>query len=200
MRSTARKADRAGLLASCVGPLTGQGIQDDDRDGQRVRDHRRQERLLRELHEARLERQVDRAFGAEDLQLETEKAEQPGQGDDEARDPEPGVHRAVREADDEGDADRDEDREDDRPAPTHGAHRDDRRCEAADRPDREVDLAQQQHQDDTDGDRADGGALQREVDEVARGEEGVVQALEHDPDDDEPDHHRDGAEVPTSQP
>ena len=61
----------------------------------------------------------------------------------------------------------------------HGHHR---RGEAADRADREVDLAEQQDEHDADRDRPHGRDLQHQVGEVDRGEEAVVLELEDRPD------------------
>ena len=68
-----------------------------------------------------------------------------------------------------------------------------RHGDAADRADvghRQVDLADQQHEHDADGDRGDRRHLQEQVGEVALGEEGVVEHAEHDGDDDQPDDDR----------
>ena len=56
-----------------------------------------------------------------------------------------------------------------------------RRGEAADRADREVDLAEQQHVDDADRDQADRGDLQHQVGQVLGREEAVVLELEDRP-------------------
>ena len=58
-----------------------------------------------------------------------------------------------------------------------------RRGEAADRADREVDLAHHQDADDAERDDADGRAIEQQVDEVVRRQEDRVEALEHGPDD-----------------
>ena len=60
--------------------------------------------------------------------------------------------------------------------------------QAADRPDREVDLAEQQHEDDSDRDQADGCDLEHQVGEVLGREEAIVLGLEDDPDHRQADH------------
>ena len=63
----------------------------------------------------------------------------------------------------------------------------DRRGEPGDRADRQVDLAEQQHEHDADRDGADRRALQREVDEVVGRQEARVEGLEDAPDQHEAD-------------
>ena len=60
----------------------------------------------------------------------------------------------------------------------HEGDGEDRRGEPADRADREVDLAEQQHEHDADRHRADRGALHGQVDEVGARQEGRVEDLE----------------------
>ncbi len=60
----------------------------------------------------------------------------------------------------------------------HERHGEDRRREPADRADREVDLAEQQHEHDAERDRADRRALHREVHEVGARQEDRVEHLE----------------------
>ena len=66
---------------------------------------------------------------------------------------------------------------------------------AADEADRQVDLPQQQDEDDPHADRRDRRRLDDEVDEVPRGQEVRVLALEDDRDDDQADDDRQRAEV-----
>ena len=82
-----------------------------------------------------------------------------------------------------------------RPAVLDAEHRHHAGGEAADRADREVDLAEQQDEHDADRDRRHGGDLQGEVGEVYGGEEAVVGDLEDRPDDRDPDQHPDRGEV-----
>ena len=70
-----------------------------------------------------------------------------------------------------------------RPAVLHVEHRHHCGGEPADRADRQVDLAEQQHEHDAHRDRAHGHDLQHEVGEVDGREEPVVEGLEDDPDD-----------------
>ena len=81
-----------------------------------------------------------------------------------------------------------------------GQDRHHRRREAADGADRQVDLAEQQHEDDADRDRRDRGDLKREVREVDRGEEPVVGDLEDRPDDRDAQEDADRAELSAREP
>src|SRR3954452_1739122 len=76
-----------------------------------------------------------------------------------------------------------------------GQQRDDPPRHTADVADRQVDLAQQQHEDDPHADGREGGRLDDEVDEVASGEEVRVLRLEDDPDDDQADDDRQRAQL-----
>jgi hypothetical protein len=67
---------------------------------------------------------------------------------------------------------------------------------AAHRPDRQVDLGQQQHQHHADGDGPGGDQLEEQVGEVLRGQEPVVGHPEDRPDDGDAHDHRQGAELP----
>jgi hypothetical protein len=74
-------------------------------------------------------------------------------------------------------------------------HRHDAGTEARDDPDRQVDLAEQQHHHDADGDRARRGDLERQVHEVRRGQEAIVRDREDRPDDDQRDDDAERAEL-----
>ena len=65
----------------------------------------------------------------------------------------------------------------------------------ADVADRKVDLADQEHEHDADGDHRDPGHLPDQVREVDRGEEDVRLRREEDRDRDDPDDHRQAADV-----
>jgi hypothetical protein len=67
--------------------------------------------------------------------------------------------------------------------------------DAAHVPDREVDLADEEHEDDTDGDHRDAGHLPDQVREVDCGEEDVRLRREEERDRDDPDDHGQAAHV-----
>src|SRR5690606_38105801 len=67
--------------------------------------------------------------------------------------------------------------------------------QARDRADGQIDLADEEHKNDAEGDRADRGALHREVHEVGAREEDRIQDLEDAPDDHEADEDRQGSEL-----
>ena len=68
-------------------------------------------------------------------------------------------------------------------------------ADAGDEADRQVDLAQQQHEDDAHGDDRVRRRLDDQVDEVAGGQEAVVLRLEDDRDEDQADDDRQRAEL-----
>ncbi len=145
-------------------------------------------------------REVDRALGAEHVQLQAHPADQPGERHHERRDPDLGHDHAVQYADQGtcqhhgGDPDHVGD------ADAYGQRGEHRPGQTGDRADRQVDLTEQQHQYDAHRDRSGGGDLERQVVEVLRCEEGAVQALEHDPDHDQPHHHRQRSQLAAAQP
>ena len=130
----------------------------------------------------RLVGQVDRAGAPEDVQQRALPGQQAGQRDDERRHPQLGDPDALEQADPRPDGQAGGDGRDGVPALLHVEHRHDGGGQAAHRPDRQVDLAQQQHQHHADRDRPHRRDLQHEVGEVAGGQEVRVGRLEVDPD------------------
>ncbi|HMJ32846.1 MAG TPA: hypothetical protein VK501_02925, partial [Baekduia sp.] len=94
--------------------------------------------------------------------------------------------------------------EDDRrargPAVLDGEHRGDGGAESADGTDRQVDLAEQQHEHHADRDQADGRDLQRQVDDVGGAEEPALLRLEDRPHDRQQDEDAQRAEIARADP
>ncbi|BDZ45182.1 hypothetical protein GCM10025866_10910 [Naasia aerilata] len=155
----------------------------------RIHDRRGKEQLLPELHDPRVERDGDRSGRAEHPQLQAQGGQQACEGQHEARNTEAGVQEAVDDADDRaaGEGGEQDDRQ--RQAQLGSADREDRAREAAHRPDRQVDLPDEQQQDDPDRDDAGRRGLHREVHEVGRAEEHRVEDPEHEPDQRQSDQH-----------
>jgi len=131
----------------------------------------------------------------EHLQQDALERQQPGQGDDERRHPEPRGDQPLEQPDGRSGHDAGRDRQVGRPAVLGAQHSRDRRRHAAHGTDREVDLAEQQHQHDADRDQADAGDLKHQVGEVGRRQEAGFLQLEDRPDHDQAEDHPDLAEV-----
>ncbi len=147
------------------------------------------------MHQVGVVRQVDRAGVAQQVQLEAEEAEQPGQRRHEAGNAEAGHHLRVDPADGGPGADRRRHGRRQRPAGVDERDRGECGGQSADRADGQVDLAHQQHAHHAERDDADGDALHQQVHEVGAGEEHRVQRLEDRPDDEQADGDRQRAQV-----
>ena len=128
----------------------------------------------------------DHASHLEDLQDHALPDEEPGQRDDERRNPHLRNERALCRSDDRDDPERDEDAEPAREVATVGELQRGRsqRGNAAQKADREIDLRDQQHEDDTERDHRHARHLQDDVHEVRRREE-VRRGEAEEPDDED---------------
>ncbi len=186
---------QAGGLAARRGAVAGDEQRRPGDQHQRIGDQMGHHQRLPEVHEAGPVGQVDRAAGAQDVELQAQHGEQARQRRHEARHAEPVEQHGIDRADDGADQHGDEDRAEHRPAGIDPEHADDRRREARHGADRQVDLADHQDAHDAERDDADGGAVEQQVDEVVGRQEHGVQRLEHGPDHGEADDHRQRAEV-----
>uniref|UniRef100_J1RUT9 Dehydrogenase n=1 Tax=Streptomyces auratus AGR0001 TaxID=1160718 RepID=J1RUT9_9ACTN len=151
------------------------------------------------LHQA-AGRRVDGALVAHHPDLQAAPAEEAGQRDDEGRHTDFGEKEPVQGADGQSRDDGDQDREPvvdalgDAEDGPHG------RADTRHRADRQVDLAEQQHEDDADGHDAEAGGVDTDVREAVRGQEAAVLELEDDRDDDQADDDRQRAQLTTAHP
>ncbi len=150
---------------------------------------------LPEVHEAGAVGQVDRAAGAQDVELQPEHGQQARQGRHEARHAEPVEQHGVDRADDGAGQHGEQDGARHRPAGVDPQHADQRGREARHGAHRQVDLADHQDAHDAERDDADRRTVEQQVDEVVGRQEHGVQGLEHGPDHGEADHHGQRAEV-----
>ena len=122
--------------------------------------------------EDRLATNRDGAALADDEQHGALKREEHREGDDEARDPEPGHEHADHEADDDTGEERREQRDGPGKSPIVEGDREDRGAGAGSEARREVDFAQEEDEDQAHGEHDDCRALIDEVGEIEDGEEG----------------------------
>ena len=161
-----------------------------------IGNHVRHDEHLSEIDQRRAVGKVDRARRAEEIELQAEHRQQAGQSRDEARHAEAVEQDGVDGADQAAECERSEDRERDRPTLIYPQHADQRGGEAADRADRQIDLADDQNADDAERDHADRRAVEQEIDEIVRCQEDRIEALEHRPDDHQTDHDGKRAKIP----
>src|SRR5581483_5383825 len=124
--------------------------------------------------------------------------EEPTEGDDERRDADDRDDRPLHEADARADRDRDDHGEETRnlvPAAGQLELGDDQRPDAGEVADRQVDLAEEQHEDDTEREHRRADGLVDEVDHVGGGEEVRRREAEDDHDGDLADDDRERAEI-----
>ncbi len=129
----------------------------------------------------------DRPAFAEDLQEYPLPEEEAGERDDERGQTDPRDDRSLEHADSRAGEERG--RNCRIPGPAVGRAREvghDHPAEAGDEPDREVDLAEEQDEDLPHRQQAEDRSLDEQVDEVAGGQELVVEGLEQDRDQDHP--------------
>ena len=133
----------------------------------------------------------DRAAGAEELDHQALEAEQAGQRDHERRKPETGDQQPLDGAEHGGG----DQRSADRPPPGPGQvrldeERRDGRADAGDEAERQIDLAQQKHEDLAHADQHEHCPLHQQIDEISGGEKARVLHLKDDGDQRHAEHDR----------
>ena len=156
-----------------------------------MRHHQR----LAEVHHRRTVGQVDGAARTQHVELQAQHGEQARQRGHKARHAEPVEKGRVEQAEDGPDGKCGQDGDPDRPSRVDPQHAHHGGREAADGTHRKVDLADHQDANDAERDHADRGAVEQQVDEIVARQEDRVEALEHRPDDGQPDNHRERTEV-----
>ena len=174
------------------------------REGEQRREHNRddpasvlREDVVRDVVDL-VARDPDHALGAEDLDDHSLADQEPRQRDDERRHAEERDDRPLNCPDPRAEQNRQCDRDEPRIVVARAGqlelgHRDAR--ETAQVADGEIDLADQQHEDDADRDHRHPGHLADQVHEVDRGEEDRRLRREVRGDRDDPDDHRQAADV-----
>src|ERR1035437_2849290 len=171
-----------------------QGVGRDDADSDDPAEPHRQQQVDQVDDERVVE--VHRAGVAQRVEKRAGEPDEAGESDDERGHSHLGTHEPVEEADERTRADPGENRHRATHPVLDGEHRGDRRAEAADAADREVDLAEQENQHHPDRNDTHRRDLGHEVGEIEGGEEVGVLHLEDDRDQDQPEQHRQGAELP----
>jgi len=127
---------------------------------------------------------------SQQVQLKPEESQQSGQGRHETGHAESVEQNTVAEPDGGGRCQRHQDRTPHRPVVANEQDGQDRCGQAADRPDGQVDLPDQQYAHHTEGDDPDGHRFQGQVHQVVAGQKDRIEDLEHGPDHDKPDDDR----------